>query len=178
MTPEHPAEPDPDQTAAAAFLLRFSARPLILAGAGAAGSVAELVRLAESVGAPVLTTEHGRDSFPPDHPLAAGSFPGSPGTLRLAAESDMVIAVGTSFEAAEAAGKPELPAQMVHIDRDLGQIDRVYPVRNGIVGDARTALGLILDELKRSPAVAALADARAAQAPQRAARARREGAES
>ena len=174
MSREDAVELDAQEIAAAAFLLRFSARPLILAGKGAveSGAQEELIRLAEHVGSPVLTTPSGKDSFPESHPLAAGAGFGRKQASGLIAESDMVIAVGTGFSSVEAGAKPELPAQMIHVDIDRSQINRVYPVRNGIVGDAKAALQKILEELERSPSLPALADARAAQAPERATRAR------
>ena len=174
MSADGATELDPEEIAGAAFLLRFSARPLILVGRGAAvaGATEELVRLAESVGAPVLSTRGGRDAFPRDHPLWSGAFFGSAEAAPLVAESDMVIAVGASFDSV-VGKRPELPAQMIQVDRDPDQIDRVYPVRNGIVGDAKATLKRILDELHSAPPLQALADARAAQAPERAARTRK-----
>jgi thiamine pyrophosphate-dependent acetolactate synthase large subunit-like protein len=172
--PHEPINLDPEQIAAAAFLLRLSARPLILAGRGVleAGAGEELIRLAETIGAPVLTTSRGRDAFPQSHPLAAGVVFGRPEAVPLLRESDMVIAVGTSFASLTGERKPDLPAQMIHVDIDPAQIDRVYPVRNGIVGDAKAALELILVEIEKAAPLRALADARAAEAPARASRAR------
>lgn len=175
MSPHNkPIDLDPEQIAAAAFLLRLSARPLILAGRGVleSGAGDELIRLAETVGAPVLTTSLGRDGFPHSHPLAAGVVFGRPEAAPLLAESDMVIALGTSFSSATGELKPDLPAQMIHVDIDPAQIDRVYPVRNGIVGDAKAALELILAEIENAVPLKVLADARAAEAPARASKAR------
>jgi thiamine pyrophosphate-dependent acetolactate synthase large subunit-like protein len=174
LSPDGPSELDPEEIAGAAFLLRFSARPLVLAGRGAvsSGATEELVRLAESVGAPVVTTSGGQDAFPKDHPLWSGARFGTSEAASLLAESDMVIAVGTSFASAER-NKPELPAQMIQVDRDPAQINRVYPARNGIVGDAKSALQRIIEEFGSAPPLQALADARASQAPERAARARK-----
>lgn len=172
--PNQPINLDPEQIAAAAFLLRLSARPLILAGRGAIEAAAgdELIRLAETVGAPVVTTAGGKDAFPESHPLAAGVVFGRPEAAALLAESDMVIAVGTGFSSLTGPRKPDLPAQMIHVDIDPAQIDKVYPVRNGIMGDAKAALELILAEIENAAPLKALADARAREAPARAARAR------
>jgi thiamine pyrophosphate-dependent acetolactate synthase large subunit-like protein len=169
-----PTHLDPEQIAAAAFLLRLSARPLILAGRGVleAGAGDVLIRLTEAVGAPVMTTAGGTDAFPQGHNLASGVVFGRPEADALLAESDMVLAVGTSFSSLTDERKPDLPAQMIHVDIDPAQIDRVYPVRNGIVGDAKAALEKILVEIENTAPLKALADARAAEAPARAARAR------
>lgn len=167
-------ELDPEQIGAAAFLLRLSARPLILAGAGvvAGGAQDELLAVAELVGSPVITTSAGSGAFPDDHPLAAGVQFDQPQAAPLISESDMIMAVGTSFGSIPEGKLPVLPAQMIHIDIDPAQINRVYPVRNGIAGDAKVALHRILSEIQGAAPIQALVDARAAQAPLRAARAR------
>lgn len=165
---------DPEQIAAAAFLLRLSARPLILAGAGILSSKAEeeLRQIAELVGSPVITTAGGSDSFPDDHPLATGIHFDDPRAHDLLSHSDMILAIGTSFGTMPGSRTPALPAQMIHIDIDPAQINRVYPVRNAIVGDAKAALKLIIAEIAASAPIQVLVDARAAEAPERAAAAR------
>ncbi|MGQ0679273.1 MAG: hypothetical protein ACT4OM_06440 [Actinomycetota bacterium] len=175
---QDPGELDPEQLAAAGFLLRLSARPLIIAGAGAvaAGAQSALAELAELVGSPVLTTAKGRLAFPADHPLAAGLF-GVAASERLLGDSDMVLVVGTSFASLQEGRTPDLPAQMIHVDIDPAQINRVYPVRNGIVGDASAALEWLIQAFGTAPNIQALTDARAAQGPLRAAQARAAAAE-
>lgn len=171
----NPPQPDPEQIAAAAFLLRLSARPLIVAGAGVIASRAEgeLMQIAELVGSPVITTAGAGGAFPQDHPLAAGIRLDQPESAALIAESDMIMAVGTSFSSLPPDRLPDLPAQMIHIDTDPAQINRVYPVRNAIVGDARPALQQMIAQIQAAAPIAALAASRAAGAPVRAARARR-----
>jgi len=60
----------PHRSNAAAAVLNSSARPIVLAGHGAARSQAsgELLRFSELLGLPVATTFHGKGVFPDDHP--------------------------------------------------------------------------------------------------------------
>ncbi len=66
-----------DETALnqAADLLRAAQRPLIYAGGGvvSAGAEKELLRLAQVLDAPVMTTIMGKGAIPEDHPLSLGA---------------------------------------------------------------------------------------------------------
>lgn len=103
--PIHPASPleRPGLSSATARAiageLRGAERPVILAGGGTRRATAEVRRLAELVGAPVAHTLMGTGVLPPDHPQLLGmlGFWGSPTANRLAADADVILAVGTRF---------------------------------------------------------------------------------
>ncbi|HET9660115.1 MAG TPA: 3D-(3,5/4)-trihydroxycyclohexane-1,2-dione acylhydrolase (decyclizing) [Thermomicrobiales bacterium] len=83
----------------AAAMIGASMKPLIVAGGGVIYSEAtdSLARFADEFGIPVVTTQAGNGSMPWNHPWYAGPV-GSNGGLaanRLAAEADLVIAIGT-----------------------------------------------------------------------------------
>jgi 3D-(3,5/4)-trihydroxycyclohexane-1,2-dione acylhydrolase (decyclizing) len=83
----------------AAALIGSSERPLIVSGGGVIYSEASstLARFADEFGIPVVTTQAGNGSMPWNHPWYAGPV-GSNGGLaanKLAAEADLVIAIGT-----------------------------------------------------------------------------------
>jgi len=91
--------PDTDQLAAAASVLARAKAPLIIAGGGvhyglAAGVLADF---AERHGVPVAETQAGKGALPWDHALAAGALgvTGAASANALAAEADVVLAVGT-----------------------------------------------------------------------------------
>ncbi|MGQ9760109.1 MAG: thiamine pyrophosphate-binding protein [Candidatus Methanomethylicaceae archaeon] len=67
-------EPDPNSITKVAEAISTSISPLILAGWGAVLSNASdlVIRLAESMGAPVVTSMMGRGIIPEDHPLSLG----------------------------------------------------------------------------------------------------------
>jgi len=83
----------------AAALIGASERPIIVAGGGVIYSEATstLAHFADEFGIPVVTTQAGNGSMPWNHPWHAGPV-GSNGGLaanKLAAEADLVIAIGT-----------------------------------------------------------------------------------
>ena len=90
--------PGPDRADVAEPIRMIDAakRPIILVGLGALWSKAsaELVTLAERLGAPVLTTSKCKGVMPEDHPLRAGCIIGGLIERKLVSESDLIIAVG------------------------------------------------------------------------------------
>ena len=91
--------PDRGQVVAAVAAIRSAERPLIVAGGGVHYSLAEveLAAFAERTGIPVVETVAGKSCLTFDHPNYAGpvGVVGSEGANRLAADADLVIAVGT-----------------------------------------------------------------------------------
>src|SRR6202012_57950 len=79
--------------------IRSSQRPLIIAGGGViyGEATGELARFANRTGIPVAETQAGKGSLHADHPQLVGAI-GATGTSaanRLAANADLVIAIGT-----------------------------------------------------------------------------------
>ena len=94
--------PDIEQLVAAAQALRKADKPLIVAGGGVHYSLAtdELATFAETHRVPVVETIAGRASLAHDHPHNAGPLGviGSASANALAAEADVVLAVGTRLQ--------------------------------------------------------------------------------
>jgi 3D-(3,5/4)-trihydroxycyclohexane-1,2-dione acylhydrolase (decyclizing) len=91
--------PDPAELAAAASVLRQAQAPLIIAGGGVHYGLASeaLAGFAERRGIPVAETQAGKGALAWDHPAAAGAIgvTGSGAANALAAEADVVLAIGT-----------------------------------------------------------------------------------
>jgi acetolactate synthase-1/2/3 large subunit len=148
---------DPRGIAAAADLLTRATAPLIFAGNGATLSEAsaELVQVAEHLGAPVATTLMAKGIFPEDHALSLG-MTGIWGT-RVANETaraaDVILAIGTGFGEADCSSwNPQYtfaipPTKLIQIDIDPQEIGKIYPVDVGIVGDAKATLAELRDAL-------------------------------
>jgi len=161
--------PGRDALARAADLLRGARRVLIWAGGGvlASGAEAELQQLAESLGAPVVTSANGRGAIPEDHPLALGPLSAHPALQELFDTADVILAVGTRFQAGATRNwSLRWPARLIHIDADPGVIGRNYTADVPVVGDARLALAALardLADVRMEPAFASrAADLRAA----------------
>jgi len=137
--------PDTEQLVAAAQALAGAEKPLIVAGGGVlySGAEAELGAFAERHGIPVVETIAGRGAFVHDHPLNAGPMGviGSASANKLAAEADVVLAVGTRLQdfttgSWTAFANPDVTLIGVNAARFDAVKHRALPV----VGDAKAAL--------------------------------------
>jgi 3D-(3,5/4)-trihydroxycyclohexane-1,2-dione acylhydrolase (decyclizing) len=94
--------PDAREVAAAAAALLRAQRPLVLAGGGVHYSLAEdaFRRFVEEHRLPVVETVAGKSSLTAEHPCLVGPIgvTGADHANRLAAEADLVLAVGTRLQ--------------------------------------------------------------------------------
>jgi acetolactate synthase-1/2/3 large subunit len=148
---EPPRVADAALVRTAARMLSNARKPAIYAGAGVhrAGAHAEVCQLAERLDAPVFTTAPGKGSVPEDHPLAIGNrWTGEPELLRLLAESDVLLAVGTRFGAQDTSQwQLALPETVIHVDADAEELSRNVPAELALEGDALAVLTQLLREL-------------------------------
>jgi len=146
--------PEPEAVRTAAELLARAKSLLVVAGDGVAraGAVAELVALAELIGARV----HGepvyrRTNFPGDHPLwRGGLFPAVSGVRKAMDQADCVLLVGCDvftwlFYVPGDPFPPGLP--IIQLDGDPRELGKNYPVTLGIVADPKAALGALVHAL-------------------------------
>jgi acetolactate synthase-1/2/3 large subunit len=138
----------------AAELIRQAKRPLILAGHGIiiSGATEGLVRFAERTQIPVGLTLLGISGFPASHPLCLGmvGMHGHAHANRAIHEADLIIGIGMRFDD-RVTGRPSefAPnAKIVHIDIDPAEIGKVLKTEVPVVGDAREALRLLLQEVE------------------------------
>lgn len=136
-------------------LLSEAEKPLIMAGSGIiwSGANEELRKLAELTGIPVITTLHGKGAFPEDHPLSLG-MPGMHGWVhvnRAIQECDVLFNIGGRFDD-RVTGKVSTfapNAKVIHVDIDPSEIGKNIKTAVPIVGDARTVLQVMLEEMPR-----------------------------
>jgi acetolactate synthase-1/2/3 large subunit len=134
------------QINAAAKLLVESKRPVLYVGGGVirAEASAELLELAEAVGAPVVTTLMARGAFPDSHKQHLG-MPGMHGTVPAVLalqEADLLISLGARFDD-RVTGKPSEfapDAKVVHVDIDPAEISKIRIADVPIVGDAKDVI--------------------------------------
>lgn len=134
----------------AAQLLASAQNPVVLVGSRVVelDAVAELVRLAELLGGPVISesgTTHGRLSFPADHPLAALGLPlWSPEVRQRLAPYDVALVVGMDLLRQYVFMEPSraMPEtlKLVHLDEDPWQIGKNYQVEVGVLGHTKESL--------------------------------------
>lgn len=133
------------------MLLRAE-RPIIYAGQGVLYAQAwnELKELAELIQVPVLTTLNGKSAFPENHPLALGTGGKSrPDTVdHFLKNADFVLGVGTSFTRSLYVTPVPDGKSMAQITLDDGDLGKDYPIKLGVIGDARTVLSQLLSDAK------------------------------
>jgi acetolactate synthase I/II/III large subunit len=140
---------------AAVATLERSTRPIIVAGNGVRISRAydSLVRFAEIIDAPIVTTASGKGAVPETHPLAlgvVGTF-GNPSAMLGVREADAVIAVGTKLGVVDTWGENMTvinPSRQSIVQIDIEPLNAgwTYPVDHALIGDA----GVLLDALSSS----------------------------
>jgi acetolactate synthase I/II/III large subunit len=146
-----PASHDVDE---AARLLLDASCPVILAGQGVLYAEAsdELVRLAELLQSPVMTTVDGKSAFPEDHALALGSggngFTGH-GAHFLYSRADLILAIGTGLNR-HPLTTPPLPTgvRIIHATNDTRDLHKSYVTELALLGDAKLALAALTDAVK------------------------------
>ncbi|MDB5726918.1 MAG: thiamine pyrophosphate-dependent enzyme possible carboligase or decarboxylase [Noviherbaspirillum sp.] len=143
--------PDPADVRTVAELLLKSRRPVIHAGQGVmyAGATDELVKLAELLQAPVMTTNTGKSAFPENHPLSLGaSVKSAPKTVpHFLKKADLIVGIGASF--AINPWTPKLPPgkRIVHITNDPSDLNKEVAHVAAILGDAKLVLQALIDEI-------------------------------
>lgn len=151
--PAHRSAADSDAVTAAARTLAEAERPVVVSGGGvrSSGASAEVVALAERLGAALATSLNGKDTVPGDHPLAVG-VPGlyaRASANQVLLEADVVLFVGsqTGSQVTLTWQVPEPGATIVQIDIDPRELGRHFPNSVGLLGDARTVLRQLLEAL-------------------------------
>ncbi len=142
---------DPADIGAASALLAGADRPGIFVGWGSRHVTADIIRIAEHLGAPVATTLQGLAAFPGDHPLHAGmSFGRSavPAAENAFKDCDAMLAVGTRFaEICTGSYGAVPPGKLVHIDINPDTLNANYAATVAIAADARDAVPALADAI-------------------------------
>ncbi len=132
-------------------LITASHRPVIYAGGGILKARASeaLLKLAELVDAPVVTTLMARGAFPDSHRQCLG-MPGMHGNyaaITAMQEADLLITLGARFDdrvtGRVSSFAPD--AKVVHVDIDPAELGKIRRPDVPIVGDCR----LVIEELVR-----------------------------
>lgn len=161
---EPPAQPSLNSALVqeAARLLDAARRPAIYAGYGARAAGEALIRVAETLQAPVATTIQGKGVFPESHPLFLWNGFGAaapPFVRQLTARCDALLAVGCRFsEVGTGSYGITPPATVVHVDINPEVFNRNVPARLALAADANaflTALAPLLAPRRRNEALLA-----------------------
>ena len=148
-----------------------SKKPMIWSGGGVvhADCSEELIKFAETLNAPVITSQTGKGSIPFDHPLHVGNWSNEKPVREFIDDTDLVIILGSRLSYFPTGGWTlKFPGKVIQIDIDPAELGRNHPVNLGVVSDLGNALGrinTIIDSKKiefntaeRKPEIKALLD--------------------
>ncbi|MFE7745027.1 3D-(3,5/4)-trihydroxycyclohexane-1,2-dione acylhydrolase (decyclizing) [Nocardia sp. NPDC057455] len=138
--------PRPDQRALADAVdaLRAARRPLVVLGGGVrySGAGHTVLDFAERHGLPVVETTAGRTLVPHEHPLFAGplGITGSASANAMAAEADLILAVGTRLQDFTTASWTLFAPDVRLVTINVARFDAVKHGARAVVGDAEATV--------------------------------------
>lgn len=140
-----PEPPVIDQSVilSACDLLANAKRPMIVVGSGALDTGDRVLKLAETLQAPVMSFRAGKGIVSDDYYLSVNHPTGH----TLWGEADAVLAIGTRLHWPLVMWGKDDDLKLVRVDIDAEQIDRICTPEVGIHGDASECLDLLLREL-------------------------------
>ena len=137
--------PAAETLARALQMVKDAKRPVIIVGYGALGRMQPVIKLAEKLKAPVLTTFKAKGQIADDHPLAAGVLgrSGTPVASWCMNESDLLLVFGASFSN-HTGISPKKPT--IQVDLDAMTLGKFHPVDLPVLGE----IGLTAEWLWRA----------------------------
>jgi pyruvate dehydrogenase (quinone) len=142
--------PRAEEIERAARVLNEGERVAILVGAGARDARAEVLQVAEQLGAGIAKALLGKDVIPDTVPYVTGSigFLGTKPSYRMMMECDTLLMIGSGFPYSEFLPK-EGQARGVQIDIDPSMLSIRYPMEVSLTGDSAETLALLSPQLQR-----------------------------
>jgi pyruvate dehydrogenase (quinone) len=145
-------QPRPEIAASAEDVARIASRidaarsVLIMCGSGCHGAAAELQALSDRLKAPLIHSVKGKDIMPYDDPHWMGGigFIGSKPVYNAVMRADLLLMVGTDYPYSNFL--PDRPV-VVQIDERPEVLGRRAPTALGVLGSARPALKLLIDQV-------------------------------
>ncbi|WP_046077737.1 3D-(3,5/4)-trihydroxycyclohexane-1,2-dione acylhydrolase (decyclizing) [Halomonas sp. HG01] len=135
---------DRDELADAIALIRQAKQPMVVAGGGVhySGALAELDALVSTYHLPVGETQAGKGALPWDHEQNMGTIgvTGAASTNALAAETDLIIAVGTRLGDFASGSRAMFNPHARLLCLNVASFDAVKHKGQALVGDARLTL--------------------------------------
>ncbi|MGR6035212.1 MAG: thiamine pyrophosphate-requiring protein [Candidatus Nitrosoglobus sp.] len=142
--------PQPEDLQRAAEVLNAGSKVAMLVGAGALSATAEVIKVADLLGAGIAKALLGKAAVPDDLLYVTGSIGllGTKPSYDLMTECDTLLMIGSSFPYSEFLPK-EGQARGVQIDLDGRMISIRYPMEVNLIGDSAQTLRQLIPLLKR-----------------------------
>lgn len=127
-------------------LIKKAKRPVIIVGHGARFSMTEIMKMAEKMNSPVITTFKGKGLIPDNHPLSCGVLgrSGTPIASWFMNESDLLIVFGASFSN-HTGITPKKP--IIQVDFDPMALSKFHKVDVAVWGEIGVTCKLLQKEL-------------------------------
>ena len=147
------SRPDKQALLRAVESIKKSKKPLIIAGGGVIYSeaTAELKKLVNATGIPVVETFAGKGSLRFDEPqnLGAAGVTGTPGAIAVAAGADVVIGIGTRYSDFTTISEAAFQHQSVQFfNINVTEFDAFKHSAIPVTGDAREVIKELISLLK------------------------------
>ncbi len=126
--------------------IRQAKRPVIIVGYGARFAMRQIIRLAEHLNLPVITTFKGKGLIPDQHPLACGvlGLSGTPVSAWFMQESDLLIVLGASFSKHTGIVRDK---PTIQVDFDAMTLGKVHGVTVPVWGEIGVTVELFMREM-------------------------------
>jgi thiamine pyrophosphate-dependent acetolactate synthase large subunit-like protein/rubredoxin len=130
----------------AAKVIDEAVRPIILAGFGCRGQGNKLIKFANKISAPIITSFRSKGVIDEHEPLDVGCHGGvgSTAAAELMQKADLLIAIGSSF--ADLSLIPQ--KKTVQIDINPLMLARRYPVEVGLLGNSAILIPKLTDKVQ------------------------------
>lgn len=145
LTPQTIAPPA-ETLAEAVQKLRAAKRPVIIVGHGARFNMPAIVKLAERLNCPVLTTFKAKGQIADSHPLGCGVLgrSGTPIASWFMNESDLLVVFGASFSN-HTGISAKVP--IIQVDFDAMALGKFHPVTVPVWGEIGVTVSLFMQHL-------------------------------
>ena len=141
-------------------IILTSNKTVIIAGGGIkySGKYKEVIKLAELLNIPIVTSAGHGDAIPFNHKLNAGQMGprGNPVASKLVKQADVIIALGTrlgfnsTFYSYENINKK---AKIIQVELEKRMLGRHFPTSVGILADAAIATKQLYKEIKKQKTI-------------------------
>ena len=141
-------------------IILTSSKTVIVAGGGIkySGKYKEVIKLAELLNIPIVTSAGHGDAIPFNHKLNAGQMGprGNPVASKLVKQADVIIALGTrlgfnsTFYSYENINKK---AKIIQVELEKRMLGRHFPISVGIHADAAIATKQLYKEIKKQKTI-------------------------
>jgi len=141
--------PDESEIEKAVQLINQAKKPVIIIGWGAFGSGGDVLRFAEKIKAPIITTFRAKGIIPEDNSWVLGILGnvGSPFTRKVVNDADLLITLGVGFS--KLTNVP-IDKPLIQIDIDLIKLDK-HRFEIVLLGDCKLVVPKIVEKIISKP---------------------------